>query len=150
MLITTHIAATLILGKYLNLSGLGWLMAFLGGVAIDIDHVLLNFKYLPNFKLFFKKASDTSGQVNQHWWTQEPIFGAVVGAVIGVLCSIIMAVQWWLFLLFQFLHISLDSLMKFEHQPLIPFSRKKYFGPLASGTKIELIISLVALGVMIF
>ena len=149
MLITTHIAATLFLGKYLDLSGPGWLVAFLGGVAIDIDHALLNFKYLPNIKLFFKKASDVSGRFNQHWWTHEAFFGAISGAAIGVFCAILLAVQWWIFLLFQFSHIALDGLMKFEHQPLAPFSKRKYFGPLASGTKIEFVVALIVLGVII-
>lgn len=145
MLVTSHLVATLLLSKGLGLAGPELITALTAGVALDADHLFVNAKWMSDAKNFFWERKVTHGEVKQHSWLQEPVFGIVVGIIIGVMLANIFAVRWWIFPLFQALHIAMDALMKYEHQPLAPFNRVRYLGPILSNSKVEWFVSSAAL-----
>jgi len=71
----------------------------------------------------------------------RPIFGVVSGMALGGILAVLFSVRWWFFPLFQMLHIAMDSFMRYEHQPLVPFHRWKYFGKITPGSRTEFILS---------
>ena len=142
MLIASHLASTVVVAGGLSLSGIETLMALLAGVFIDADHFLVNTKWFSDVKNFFKNGKITHGEVMQHSWFQEPAFGLIAGSLIGIALSLfIPGARWWVFPLFQGIHIFMDSAMKYAHQPLAPLSRWKYKGFIRPGSGMELIIS---------
>jgi len=148
MLITSHLLGTLSLGKALALETPELYVALLAGVGVDIDHIFVNRKWVQDVTDFLKERKITYG-TKQHSWLQEPIWGVFVGITIGVLISYFWpAVRWWVFPSFLLLHIVLDSVMHYEHEPFIPFSKLKYFGWIKSGTKVELTLSSFGLVVL--
>ena len=145
MLITSHLLGTLALGKALSIETPELYVAMLSGVAVDIDHLFVNRKWIQDTRGFLQERKITYG-TRQHSWLQEIIFGTFAGIVIGVLISYFWpAVRWWIFPVFLLSHIALDSMMRYEHEPLIPFSRFKYWGWIRSGTKAEFLISSIGL-----
>ena len=145
MLITSHLLGTLLVGKAFSIETPELYVALLAGVAVDIDHIFINKKWIQDIKNFLWERKITYG-TKQHSWLQEFVFGAITGLIIGFLISYIWpAVQWWIFPIFLLLHIVLDSVMRYEHEPFIPFNRFKYTGWLRSGTKGELLISSIGL-----
>ena len=147
MLISSHLLGTLILGKALMLETPELYVALLAGVGVDIDHFFVNRKWAQDIKDFIRERKIVYG-TKQHSWLQEFIFGISAGIVIGVLISYIApTIRWWIFPVFLLSHIALDSVMRYEHAPFVPFGKFKYRGWLYSGTKAELILSFVGLGV---
>lgn len=150
MLITSHLLGTLALGKALSIETPEIYAALLSGVAVDLDHIFVNRKWIQDVKDFLQEEKITYG-AKQHSWLQEIVFGIFAGITIGVLISYIWpTVRWWIFPIFLLLHIALDSVMRYEHEPFTPFSRFKYIGWLRSGTKAELVISSIGLAVLYF
>lgn len=150
MLITSHLFGTLVLSKVLSIEIPELYVAVLSGVAVDMDHFFVNRKWVQDASDFLRKRKITYG-TKQHSWLQEFIFGTLVGIVIGVSISYISpVVRWWTFPFFLLLHIALDSVMHYEHEPFIPFSKFRYWGWLRSGTKLELLLSSVGLIVLYF
>lgn len=127
MLITSHFAATLLLVKGLSLSTSETLAALAGGVFLDADHIFANKKWISDVKNFFSGRGVTHGEVKQHSWTHEPLTGIPAGIVFGLLLSYSgWDVRWWIFPFFQTLHIVMDALMRYDHQPLRPLSYLRY------------------------
>lgn len=104
----THIFSVIVLGKLLHLTSPEWILAFIFGVALDIDHL---------FKLpLFLKLKNFKEQRHLHWRTplQEPIsylwiipLSIVIGSYVPVL--------------FFTLHLLLDYSMSYAKSPLFPF-----------------------------
>ena len=149
MLITSHLLGTLILSKALSIETPELYVALLSGVGVDIDHIFMNQKWIRDIKDFTREKKITYG-TKQHSWLQEILFGTVAGDLIGAAIAYFSAsVRWWVFPLFLLLHILMDSVMHYQHWPLAPFGKYQYSGWLRSGTKYELLTSLVGL-VIIF
>ncbi|KKS38013.1 MAG: hypothetical protein A3G49_01145 [Candidatus Sungbacteria bacterium RIFCSPLOWO2_12_FULL_41_11] len=145
MLIISHILGTLVFGKALSIETPELYVALLAGVGVDIDHVFVNRKWAQDIKDFLRERKITYG-TKQHSWLQEIMFGTFAGIIIGFLISSFwLPVRWWIFPAFLLLHIALDSVMRYEHKPFVPFNKFKYWGWLYSGTKVELILSSVGL-----
>lgn len=148
MLITSHLLCTLVLGKALSIEAPELYVALLAGVGVDIDHAFVNRKWVQNIKDFLRERKITYG-TKQHSWLQELAFGTFVGIIIGVLITYIWpTVRWWIFPAFLLSHIALDSVVHYEHEPFIPFSKFKYWGWIRSGTKAELLFSSIGLIVL--
>jgi len=142
MLITSHLVVTLLAAKGLALEGPELLVALAGGVALDADHLFTNIKWASDIKNLLREGRITHGEIKQHSWIQELVSGLISGAIIGFLISLVFPqVHWWIFPLFQATHIFLDSLMKYEHQPFVPFSRWRYRGFVYPGSRTEWLIS---------
>ena len=145
MLLTSHLAATLLLSQALAFSGPELAAAVIGGVALDLDHLFISRKWLGDVQNFFRKGTSTHGEVMQHSWLQEPLFGLAAGVFIGLgVQAVFASVQWWVFPLSQALHIGMDALMNYEHRPLVPLSKWSYRGFVRSVTVNEAIISSAA------
>ena len=145
MLLTSHLAATLLLSQALAFSGPELATAVISGVALDLDHLLVNRKWLGDIQNFFQKGASTHGEVMQHSWLQEPLFGLAAGVFIGLgVQAVFASVPWWVFPLSQALHIGMDALMDYEHRPLVPLSKLSYRGVIRSVTVNEAIISSAA------
>jgi hypothetical protein len=147
MLITSHILATLVIGKALSLSQPELYAAFAGGVGVDIDHLFVNRKWLQDIKDFVYAGKITYG-INQHSWIQELVFGILCGIVLGLLLSYLFQIRWWILPFFLFIHVGMDAVMKNRHEPFAPFSKFSYVGWLRSGTLGEIFISCI--GLLIF
>lgn len=148
MLITSHLFGTLVLGKALSIEAPELYVALLAGVGVDIDHAFVNRKWVQDIKGFLRERKITYG-TKQHSWLQEVAFGIFAGITTGVLISYLWpTVRWWIFPVFLLSHIALDSVMHYEHEPFIPFSKFKYFGWIRSGTKAELLLSSIGLIVL--
>ena len=147
MLITSHLAATLV--GVVGVRAHGWevILALMGGVLVDMDHLFVNQKWRADIKDFVYSRTITRG-VNQHSWLQEFLFGGIIGILGGVAVHIFSpAIRWWILPMFLLLHIAMDAVMQCEHWPFIPFSRWSYKGWLKSGTLTEFLLSVVVLGV---
>ncbi len=148
MLITTHIAVTVWLGKGLGLQVPEMIVALAGGVLVDIDHL-----FKPGWRktfLEFIKTGQRMNNQNHHSWIQELLPGLVVGSLIGLLINLTYPdIRWWILPLFQAIHIFLDYLMKNAHQPFVPFSKWGFRGFIPNNSKIELILSVLALGLLL-
>jgi len=150
MLITSHLLGTLILGKALSVETPELYVALLAGVGVDVDHVFINRKWVQDIRDFLRERKITYG-TTQHSWLQEIMFGTFAGIIIGFLISSFWPpVRWWIFPVFLLSHIVLDSVMRYEHQPLVPLSRFKYWGWIHSGTKVEFFISSFGLVAFLF
>lgn len=149
MLFTSHVLGILVLSKVLRLEGGETVVAFISELGVDIDHLFVNKKWITDVKSFLKDCTVNYG-VKQHSFFQEILFGAFLGILIGLILSkIFVEIHWWVFPLFLILHIVLDSVMHFEHQPFFPISKFKYWGWLRSGTKAEFILSTIGLLVLL-
>ena len=145
MLISTHLLGTLAVTKILPVNTPELYIALLAGVGVDADHFFVNRKWVQDIKDFIKNRKITYG-TNQHSWLQEVFFGFFLSIIIGFAISYFWPViRWWVFPVFLLLHIAMDAVMKYEHQPFAPLSRYKYWGWLRSATKYELVISLAGL-----
>ena len=150
MLISSHLLGTLVLGKTLSIETPELYVALLAGVGIDIDHVFVNRKWTRDIRDFLRERKVTYG-TKQHSWLQELVFGVFAGITIGVFISYLWpAIRWWIFPTFLLSHIILDSVMHYEHEPFMPFSKFKYWGWFRSGTKTELALSSLGLAVLFF
>lgn len=149
MLITSHLAVTFLVGRSIGVAGPELLISLLGGVALDTDHLLVNDKWKNDLRNFLQKSVLTHGEIKQHSWIQEPLFGLSVGVIFGILVSfLIPSVRWWVFPLFQGLHIFMDAFMSYEHQPFVPFKNWSYRGWVRSNSGVELISSSLVLAVL--
>ena len=150
MLITSHLVVTLSLGAALSLGKPELFVALISGVGIDLDHILVNKKWIQDIKDIIKGKQPTRG-INQHSWLQEVLVGGIVATLVGIIISNIwIEIRWWILPLFLFIHILMDAIMKFNHWPFVPFSKYKYSGWLTSGTKIELVLSTIGLLIYFF
>jgi len=145
MLIATHLLSTLIISRLFSLETPEVYVALAAGVGIDLDHLIVNTKWLQDVKNFFQGKKIERG-INQHSYCQEPLFGLVFGIMVGIFIHFLISpIRWWVFPLSLLSHIILDSFMRFDHWPFFPLSNYKYRGFIPSGTKIELLISTVGL-----
>lgn len=145
MLITSHLLVTLLASKALSLGAPEIYAALAAGVAVDADHFFVNKKWISDIRDFVLERKITHG-TNQHSWLQEVLFGTLAGIIIGVLVSMAWpSIRWWIIPLFLLMHIAMDAVMSFEHKPFAPLSKRTYRGWLRSGTKAELLISVIGL-----
>lgn len=109
MNLITHILSVLLLGKILPISGFEWVLAFIFGVFIDIDHI---FK-LPIFLKF--RNFRTIRYLNWRSSIQEPV---------SYLWVIPLSIFFksYVPVLFFTLHLALDYMMSYEKKPFFPFS----------------------------
>lgn len=162
MLIPSHIAATEILARGLNLSGTNYFLAHLFGWGIDIDHVVTQFRYfveelkisykrwkkrhilekfLPHRLVIFldrfnKKRSELA---EPRSWIQEPM-----GIFLILILSVI--INNYIPVVFLFIHFLMDAVMRFNKYPLSPFTKRlKFQGWLPNTTYAEYLISGVML-----
>ncbi|MDP3948042.1 MAG: hypothetical protein Q8Q41_05150 [bacterium] len=150
MLITSHLLGTLVIAKALSIETSELYVALFSGVGVDIDHIFVNRKWIHDIKSFLQERKITYG-TKQHSWLQEIVFGTFAGIVIGFLIPYILSsVRWWIFPVFLLSHIVLDSVMRYEHEPLVPLSRFKYWGWIRSGTRAEFLISSIGLAAFYF
>ena len=151
MLITSHLVVTIFLAKQLLLSESEFIMALGAGVLVDADHFFVNRKWVSDIKNFLTQGVITHGEIKQHSWFQEVLFGMTVAILVGLIVSNFSpTIRWWIVPLFLGLHILLDSVMRYEHEPFIPFSKWNYHGWMRSGTLIELLFSLALLFTALF
>ena len=143
MLITSHLAATVAVSRWLGLSVPELSTALAGGVLLDLDHLVVNGKWFVDVKNFLRSGIVTHGEVKQHsWLLQEPLCGLIVGALTGLAVAAWWPqVRWWVFPFFQGMHIIMDGAMRYRHEPLMPFSRWSYRGWIRSNSKTELAVS---------
>ena len=144
MLITSHLAATVAASRWLGLPAPELAIALAGGVLLDLDHLCTNRKWASDIKNFLRSGTVTHGEVKQHSWLQEPFFGLAAGTLAGLGTAALWPVRWWIYPLFQATHSVMDSVMRYEHQPFVPFSRIAYRGWIRSNSKAELAISTIA------
>lgn len=144
MLITSHFLFTILISKLFSLKGLELYIALLAGVAIDIDHLFVNKKWLSDIRNFVKDKKITRG-VNQHSYMQEIVPGLLMGIIIGIILYSWLAIRWWIFPLFLIIHIALDALMQYSHYPFKPFNNFTYKGWIPSATKWEFYLSALIL-----
>jgi len=150
MLFSSHLLATLVTKNMFSLRGGETIVALIFGTGIDTDHLFVNKKWITDTKDYIKHRKITRG-VNQHSYFQEVIFGEFFGILTGFLLSkIFIGIRWWICPLFLGLHIFLDSVMYYEHQPFFPFNKFKYWGWLRSGTRKELFFSVLGLLLLFF
>ncbi len=146
MLIFTHLAITLLIGKSLVISRNEWIVALIAGIGIDIDHLLVNSKWIDDIRNFIRYGRVTHGKAIQHSWIQEPLSGMLFGCLFGwILYLSSLSIRWWILPFFLAVHILMDALMKYEHRPFAPFSNWNYTGFVPSATVHELWISIVLL-----
>ena len=145
MLLTSHLAATLLIGSSLVVNHQEWAVALLGGVFVDADHLFVNKKWLDDVKIFFKEKRIVRG-VNQHSPLQEFLFGIVFSSILGLVVNLIFpSIRWYILPMFLGIHIMMDSVMKCEHQPFAPLSKWSYWGFVKSGTTAEFVVSTIAI-----
>ena len=144
MLITSHFFFTVLISKLLSLTGLEFYFALIAGVAVDIEHLFVNNKWIRDVKNFFQLKKIEQG-VNQHSLLQEPLFGISTALLVGIILHFTLTIRWWISPLFLASHIFFDALMKFSHYPWQPFNKFHYRGFIPSGTRREFYISIVAL-----
>ena len=148
MLVPTHLLATVLLSQALSLNETEVYAAIIAGVAIDLDHLFVSNEWLKEARDFFH-AQTIHSRGNLHTWLHEPIFGLSVAIIVGLLLSHSSPIRWWIMPLFLLIHIAMDKIMNYEHQPLAPFSKWTYRGWLPAGTKMEFILSLLAVVIWI-
>ncbi|MBI2547717.1 hypothetical protein HYW21_00030 [Candidatus Woesearchaeota archaeon] len=104
----THIFSVIVLGKLLHLTPPEWVLAFIFGVALDLDHLLK----LP----LFLKLKNFKDQRHLHWRTplQEPI------SYLWVI-PLSIFVRSYIPVLFFTLHLLLDYSMSYAKLPFFPF-----------------------------
>ena len=141
MLITSHLVATVLLSSSISLQDGEFFTALASGVALDIDHLFINKKWISDIKKFLRGKGTTKGEISQHSWIQEPLFGLTIGIIIGVLLEYFLGISWWIFPLFQAIHIAMDALMRYEHKPFVPLGKWRYWGFIPSGSKQEFLAS---------
>ncbi len=144
MLISSHLLFTMLISKLFSLKSFELYIAILAGVAIDIDHLFINKKWISDSKNFFKGKKTVHG-INQHSWLQEPLFGFIVSSIIGLILYFWINIKWWILPFFLLTHIVLDALMQYSHYPLKPFNNFTYKGWIPSATKWEFYLSALAL-----
>ena len=151
MLITSHLAVTILAGQALSLSTSEFFTALAGGVALDLDHLLVNGKWLSDARVFLRRGITTHGEVNQHSWIQEPLFGSIFGIIAGVAIHYWNPeVRWWIFPAFQGSHIMMDAFMKYDHHPFTPIlSKISYRGLIRPNSKIEWLVSFLVLAAVV-
>lgn len=148
MLVTSHILATLVVGKAVGLNKPELYTALAGGAGVDLDHAFVNRKWLQDIEDFVFHHKITYG-ITQHSWIQEYLFGTLLATALGLLLSrLFPAIRWWVLPLFLLIHISMDAVMRNVHMPFVPLSHWSYVGWLRSGTIAEIIIS--SLGLVLF
>ena len=151
MLITSHLVVTIFLAKQLLLSESEFIMALGAGVLVDADHFFVNRKWVSDIKNFLTQGVITHGEIKQHSWFQEVLFGMTVAILVGlIVLNFSPTIRWWIVPLFLGVHMLLDSVMRYEHEPFIPFSKWNYHGWMRSGTLIELLFSLALLFTALF
>ncbi len=157
MLIPSHIVATELLARALNLNGTNYLLAHLFGWGIDFDHVVTQFKYfveelkasykrwkkrhiikkfLPHRLIIFldRFNKERSAISEPRSWIQDP-----VGILFILILSIV--INNYIPIVFLFVHFLMDLIMSGHKYPLAPFSNKlKFKGWLPMCTRVEYII----------
>ncbi len=128
----THMLSVLVLGKYLDLSFYEFVLAFIFGVLVDIDHFLKIpiFVKLKNFR--------TIRHLNWRTPLQEPVSYLWVVPLSVFIGSYVPVV-------FFSLHLVLDYIVSFQKKPFFPFSNfrikntKKYTRDVVSQVMVSLI-----------
>ena len=145
MLLTSHLAASVLVGNAFITNNGEWAVALLGGVLVDADHFFVNKKWIDDVKIFVKEKKIVRG-INQHSWFQEWLFGLFSASLLGLFINFIFPqIRWWVLPVFLCIHIAMDSIMVCEHKPFVPFSTWSYWGFLKSGTIIEFVVSIAIL-----
>lgn len=114
MNLITHILSVLLLGKIMHLNGFEWILAFVFGVLIDIDHLVKLPIYMKQKYMKQKIPRKTA-----HWDWRTPIQEPV---------SYLWVIPMSLFLksyvpvIFFTLHLALDYMMSFSKKPFFPFA----------------------------
>jgi hypothetical protein len=110
MTIITHIVATAIGVQALNLRGRDTVLAFLFGVAVDIDHVIK----AP----FYLRYAGLTNQKDYYWRSslQEPVAFLWIAPLCLFLGTIVPA-------LFFAIHLAMDYSVGYEKMPFYPYSR---------------------------
>jgi hypothetical protein len=110
MTIITHIMATAIGVQALNLRGRDTVLAFLFGVAVDIDHVIK----AP----FYLRYAGLTNQKDYYWRSslQEPVAFLWIAPLCLFLGTIVPA-------LFFAIHLAMDYSVGYEKMPFYPYSR---------------------------
>tara|TARA_Y100000310_G_scaffold337076_1_gene423202 strand:- start:85 stop:504 length:420 start_codon:yes stop_codon:yes gene_type:complete len=128
----THILSVLVLGKYLDLSFYEFVLAFIFGVLVDIDHLL-------KIPIFIKlKNFRTIRHLNWRTPLQEPISYLWVVPLSIFIGSYVPVV-------FLSLHLVLDYMTSFQKKPFFPFSNfkikntKRYTRDIVSQVVVSLI-----------
>ncbi|MFA5070649.1 MAG: hypothetical protein WC528_05215 [Patescibacteria group bacterium] len=158
MLIPSHIVASEILARALNLSGTNYLLAHLFGWGIDIDHIFTQFRYfwedvkasirrnkrrqllgkfLPHkWILFLDRFNKKRSEITEpRSWIQEPM-----GIILILILSIL--IRNYIPVLFLFIHFLMDSIMRFTKYPFSPITKRlKFKGWIPTNTSAEYIIS---------
>ena len=65
MLITTHLAASLLMSQGFSLSVPEFYLALAGGVALDADHFFVNTKWIFDIKSFLREGKITHGEIKK-------------------------------------------------------------------------------------
>ena len=138
MLLPTHLAAGLIIGK---LTG-DYTVAFIGATAVDLDHLFAF--YRSHVLLKFKKiiAATTSQNFivdDQRNYFHNILFFLVVSAIILMINFKIGLV----FSLAYLSHLILDSLDDQTYFPLYPYKKINSRGPIKYFSQQEVIFALV-------
>ncbi|MBI4500026.1 MAG: hypothetical protein HY700_02580 [Gemmatimonadetes bacterium] len=109
MTIVTHIVATAVGIKALNLHGRDAVLAWIFGLGQDIDHLIK----LP----FYLRAVGLKNKKGYYWRSslQEPV------ALLWIL-PICLLLQTWVPAIFFAIHLALDYSVGYEKMPLYPYS----------------------------
>ena len=111
MKIFTHALATTVAVQALHLQGREVVLAFLFGVALDVDHVI-------KAPFYLRHVGGLRDERGYYWRSslQEPV----------ALLWIVPLCLWlgtWVPVVFFLIHVAMDYAVQFEKMPLYPYSR---------------------------
>lgn len=136
MFLTTHLGASLIVGKL----GCNYWAALIGGVATDVDHLLPYVEHgvLWRPKLFFK----TITREDDPYGDQRGIFHNIFSWA-GVSLIILAINRAWAapFSAAYFIHLCLDALDSADFYPFWPIKKISIRGPIRYWSKIEFLLT---------
>ena len=135
-----------------NLSPWIVFLCYLLGVFIDLDHLIFHPKksWLATKKFLSGGAKAERGKYYLHSYLQEPCFGVVILIITLLIFWRIKSGVIFLPVIALWLHILMDSIMKFDNLLLWPFSHRKFKGFLPSNSRFEYIISLILSALILY
>lgn len=156
MLFFSHFVITtviLLLAKRLgaDLSFTVIFFVYLLGILIDLDHIIIYPKksWLAAKEFLSDSKNAERGKYYLHSYLQEPWFGVVILIFTFFIFLRVQSGVIFLPAIALWLHILMDSIMKFDNLLLWPFSHRKFKGFLPSNSRLEYIVSLILSAVVL-
>jgi len=138
MLLSTHLAAGLIIGK---LTG-NYTVAFIGSVVMDLDHIFAFYQshVLLKVKKIIQATTNQNFLVNDQRNYFHNVFFFLAISVIAMALNFHLGV---IFSMAYLVHLIFDSLDDQEYYPFYPRKNVKLRGPVRYFSKQEIIFALI-------